>query len=201
MALLPPPASWSLVLPPRLKLKIAEAVTVYSNIVSCIIETRWLVELKLGGIAKEDEFKRKMEIAREYAHKQNKAIQEIVKTIPGAETDAIWPAMKEFAADRDLIAHGVWMVDNEHRPIVVWHSKMLESTENIVGEYFDYERFDHMLLKANHLLKTFAEFKTLLTKTIEETAAPSPWNPRRAHETRRDKGLAFQKKSGAPGRI
>jgi hypothetical protein len=42
--------------------------------------------------------------------------------------------------ERNLIAHGVWMVDNKGRPLVVWHSKFLESDDFIGAEYFDYAR-------------------------------------------------------------
>ncbi len=173
MALLPPPKSWSFDLPPRLKLQIADTITVYSSIVSCITETRWLVELKMGNVPQEEHLARKLAIAREYAHKQGKAIKEIVDAIPGAESDAIWPAMKEFADDRDMCAHGVWMVDDKYRPIVVWHSKMLESADEVVGEYFDYDRFDHTLKIGRHLLKTFAEFKTLLEEAMKDVGKPA----------------------------
>src|SRR4051812_26296917 len=108
MALLPPPASWSFDLPPRLKLRIAEVVTLYSSIVSCITETRWLVELKMGDIPQQERFQRKLAIAHEYTHKQGKAIMEIIAAIPNAQSDAIGPSMKDFADERDLCAHGVW---------------------------------------------------------------------------------------------
>jgi hypothetical protein len=172
LALLPAPKSWSFDLPPRLKLRIAETITVYSSIVSCITETRWLVELKFGQVPREEHLARKLAIAREYAHKQGKAIKEIVEAIPGAESDAIWAAMKGFADDRDMCAHGVWMVDDKHRPIVVWHSKMLESADELVGEYFDYPRFDHMQEIGRHLLKTFGEFKILMEKALKEGEQP-----------------------------
>ena len=173
MALLPPPKSWSFDLPPRLKLRIAETITVYSSIVSCITETRWLVELKFGQAPPEEHLARKLAIAREYAHKQGKAIKEIVEAIPGAKSDAIWPAVKEFADDRDMCAHGVWMLDDQHRPIVVWHSKMLESADEIVGKYFDYHCFDHMLEIGRHLLKTFGEFKLLMEKALADGKQPA----------------------------
>jgi hypothetical protein len=32
-----------------------------------------------------------------------------VKQIPGAKTDAIWPALKALGKERNLIGHGVWM--------------------------------------------------------------------------------------------
>jgi hypothetical protein len=76
--------------------------------------------------------------------------------------------MRDFADERDLIAHGVWMVDNEFKPIVVWHTKMLESENEVVGEYYPYERFDHWLTVGRQLLKTFAEFKKLLSEALDE---------------------------------
>ena len=60
---------------------------------------------------------------------------------PNAKTAAIWPAAHDLRNDRNLIAHGVWVVDDDARPIVVWHRKFLESEEYITGEYLDYRRF------------------------------------------------------------
>ena len=51
------------------------------------------------------------------------------------------------------------MVDE--RPWVVWH-KFLQDAESVVGEFFDKERFEAFLRKANVMLDTSRKFHTEL---------------------------------------
>ena len=149
-------------LPPHLKEAIADAVTLFAKIDSCVLETIWLLE---GA-----DLNRKKKLARQFAGRNLEAIEYAVKSIPDAESDAIWPAAHDLINERNLIVHGVWMVDCNGRPIVVWH-KFLESDNYFTGEYFDYRRFDYFLDRGQALLKTFAEFKKLLE---EAGCAPKP---------------------------
>jgi hypothetical protein len=158
-----PHMPWSFELPSPLKMAIADAVTLFSKIDSCILETVWLVE---GA-----DLARKKKLAKAFASDNVEAIEAIVKSIPGAKTDAIWPALKELRNDRNLIVHGVWMVDDQGRPLVLWHSKMLDSDEHVTAEYFEYRRFDRFLQHGAVLLKTFAELKRLLEQAIAEEVA------------------------------
>ena len=60
-----------------------------------------------------------------------------------AKTDKICPAFKVLTKERNRIGHGVWMWTNEERPLVVWHSKLLEENDWIGAEFFDWARFDY----------------------------------------------------------
>jgi hypothetical protein len=162
MTLAPPAITWSFELPPRLKLAIADAVTLFAKIESCMLETVWVLE---GA-----DLARKKRLSRDAAADHMEAIEAAVKLIPGAESDAIWAAARDLRNERNLIAHGVWMVDDDFRPLVVWHRKFLESEEYVTGEYFDYTRFDYFQARGRQLLTTFTEFKRLLEDAIAEEA-------------------------------
>jgi hypothetical protein len=45
------------------------------------------------------------------------------------------------------LAHGVWRIADDGRPLVVWHAKFLESDDWVTGEYFDWTRFDTLKSK------------------------------------------------------
>src|SRR4029077_5595593 len=146
-----PDLTWSFVLPDKLKLAIADAIVLYSRIESCIVEIIWELE--------EADLERKKEIAKAWGEQNFRLIKRAVKLIPGAKTDAIWPALKATGKERNLIGHGVWMWTNEDRPLVVWHSKFLEETEWVGAEFFDFARFDYFMRRAELLMNTFAQFK------------------------------------------
>jgi hypothetical protein len=158
-----PNLTWSFELPDKLKLAIADAITLYSRIESCIVEIVWELE--------QADLERKKEIAKAWGDQNFRFIKRAVKLIPGAKTDAIWPALKAVGKERNLIGHGVWMWTNEHRPLVVWHSKFLEEAEWVGAEFFDFARFDHFMRRAELLMNTFAQFKLLLVKAIDQEKA------------------------------
>jgi hypothetical protein len=155
-----PNLTWSFELPDKLKLAIADAIVLYSRIESCIVEIIWEIE--------EANLERKKEIAKAWGDQNFRLIKRAVKLIPGAKTDAIWPALKALGKERNLIGHGVWMWTDEGRPLVVWHSKFLEEADWIGAEFFDFTRFDYFMGRAELLMNTFAQFKLLLVKAIEE---------------------------------
>ena len=155
-----PNVSWSFYLPIKLKCAIADCITLYSKIESCMVELIWVLE--------QADFERKKEIAKAWGDGNVKLVKRVVKSLPGAESDAIWPTLKNLRDERNLIGHGVWMMMSDGRPLVVWHSKSLESADWVGGEYFDWARFDYFLERGNVLLKTFADFKALLEEGIAE---------------------------------
>ena len=158
-----PNLSWSLDLSVKLKCAIADCITIYSTIESCIVEVVWTLE--------QANLERKKEIAKAWGDQNFRIVKKAIKSIPGAESGEIWPALKDLREERNLIGHGVWMITNDSRPLVVWHAKFLESADWVSGEYFDWTRFDHFLARARARYKTFAEFKVLLeTEVIEEKA-------------------------------
>ena len=159
----PSPNTCTLQLPDKLKLAIADAIVLYSRIESCIVEIVWQLE--------EADFKRKQEIARAWGDQNFRIVKRAVKLIPGAKTNAIWPALKALSKERNIIGHGVWLWADVKRPLVVWHAKFLEDPDEIGAEYFDFGRFDHFMRRGEVLLNTFAQFKQLLVRAINAEKA------------------------------
>jgi hypothetical protein len=157
------PESWSFDLPDKLKFAIADALTVFARIDNCMIETLWAIEG--AGLA------RKKQIAKAFAHGNSEAIKAFITEIPGAETNKIWPTLADLRQERNLIAHGVWMVSNDDRPMVLWHSKFLESDDFVGAEYFDYARFSYFMKRAIHLLDVFMEFQRIIEELAEKQKA------------------------------
>jgi hypothetical protein len=158
-----PDLSWSFDLPVNLKCAIADCITLYSKIESCIVEIVWVLE--------EADLPRRIEIAKSWGDQNFKIVKRAVKSMPSADSDEIWPTLKELQTERNLIGHGVWMVTDDGRPLVVWHAKFLESADWVGAEYFDWRRFDHFLARGQVLLKAFTEFKALLSTAIAEEKA------------------------------
>jgi hypothetical protein len=150
-------------LPDRLKLAIADAIVLYSRIESCCIEIIWEIE--------QADLARKQELAKNWGDQNFKILRKAISALPGAHTHRIWPALKELGKDRNLIGHGVWMWTNEERPLVVWHSKFLESLDCVGAEYFDWSRFDRFMKRATVLMNTFAELKLMLVRANEASNA------------------------------
>src|SRR3954452_480163 len=133
--MIPPPLNFNL--PDKLKLAIADCITLYSKIECCIVELVWVLEAP--------DLDRKREIAKGWGDQNFRIVKKVVKSIEGAESDAVWPALKNLGHERNLIGHGVWMTTGEGRPMVVWHARSLQLGEGIEAQYFDWERFDHFL--------------------------------------------------------
>jgi hypothetical protein len=175
----PPPTSiaipgmtWSFDLPDRLKLAIADAVTIFSHIDCMVIESVWALD--------QADLKRKKQISRDHAHENIKFVRAVVEEHMKLEIGPTWDALDEMRRERNLIAHGVWSVrfggdtpeqtgtKPEGLPMVLWHSKMLESDDYVTAESFDYWRFDKFMDRARVLLDTFRQFKTMCEKAIED---------------------------------
>lgn len=166
-----PDMSWSFDLPDRLKIAIAEAVTIFSHIDCMLIETVWALD--------QPDLKRKKQIAKEHAHENIKFIRSIVEDHMKLDVSAMWDALAELRQERNLIAHGTWSVrfggdtpgetatPPEGIPMVLWHSKMLESDDFVTAESFDYWRFEKFMKRGRHLLNTFQQFKTMCEKAVE----------------------------------
>jgi hypothetical protein len=117
--------------------------------------------LEIVWIFEDSTLEEKRELTRDFVTKHFKKIKRVVKRMPGARTDRIWPTLEHLASERNLIAHGFWSVNEEGRPVVLSH-KFLESEDYVTGEFFEYARFDYFLKRADHLLNTFRQFKTML---------------------------------------
>jgi hypothetical protein len=144
-----------------LKVAIADAVVVFGRMETTLLEIVWILE--------DSNLEEKQELTRDVVSKNFKKLKKVVKRLPGAETDKIWPTLDNLASERNLIAHGYWAVaDKENdRPVVMSH-KFLESEEYVTGEYFDYTRFDYFMKRAEHLLNTFRQFRAMLDNLPRE---------------------------------
>ena len=150
-------------LPVRLKCALADCITLYSKIESCIVEVVWLLE---GA-----DLKRKREIARAWGKENLKVMRREVEALPGVEADKIWPTLNALREERNLIGHGVWMVAADGRPVVLWHARFLESDDWIGAEFFDWRRFDFFVERGEVLLQTVVDFRSLLQGDIEKIRA------------------------------
>jgi hypothetical protein len=167
-----PGITWSFDLPDRLKLAIAEAVTIFSHIDCMVIESVWVLE--------QADLKRKKQIAKEHAHENINFVKSVVEQHMKLNIQETWDALAEMRQERNLIAHGVWsvrfggdtpgetIVPPTGMPMVLWHSKMLESDDYVTAESFDYWRFERFMRRARLLLNTFRQFKAMCEKAIEE---------------------------------
>lgn len=155
-----PNLSWDFELPDRLKICIADSITIYSRIESCCVEIIWELE--------QADIERRKQIAKNWGDKNFKLLKNAVAQIPDAKTDAIWPALKSLTKERNLIGHGVWLWTNEQRPLVVWHAKFLEEADWVGAEFFDWSRFDHYMQRATVLMNTFAQFKQLVVAAVDQ---------------------------------
>jgi hypothetical protein len=115
-------------IPDKLKMAIGDAVRMFSLIDSCALEIVWLV----AGA----DLAMKMKLAKEHSANNLKTLERAIRQIPRAETDAIWQTCRDLLDERNLIAHGVWMVDQDGIPQVTWHSRFLESEDYAVVHQF-----------------------------------------------------------------
>src|SRR4051812_12119438 len=97
-----PGMTWSFELPDRLKVAIAEAVTIFSHIDHMVTESVWALE--------EADLKRKKQIAKEHAHENLKFVRGVVEQHMKLDVGPTWDALDELRRERNLIAHGVWSV-------------------------------------------------------------------------------------------
>jgi hypothetical protein len=164
--------TWSFDLPDKLKLAIADVITVFSRIDHAVIECLWVLE--------QADLKRKRQIAKEHTHENINYVRSVVEEHMKLNIPETWDALAEMRQERNLIAHGVWMMrfggnsagelaaPPTGLPMVLWHSKMLESEDFVTAESFDYWRFDKFLNRARVLLNTFLQFRTTAGTAVEE---------------------------------
>jgi hypothetical protein len=129
-------------------------------------------------VLEQADLKRKKQIAKEHAHENIKFVKSVVEQHMKLDIQETWDALAELRQERNLIAHGVWSlrfggdapsetaVPPTGLPMVLWHSKMLESDDYVTAESFDYWRFDKFMQRARLLLNTFRQFKAMCHKAI-----------------------------------
>jgi hypothetical protein len=165
-----PGRTWSFDLPVELKIAIADAVTIFSRIDHMIVECIWILE--------QADLKRKKQIAKEHAHENIKYVRGVVEGHMKLDIGPTWDALAELRQERNLIAHGVWSMrfggDTPGEiatpptgiPMVLWHSKMIESDDFVTAESFDYWKFERFMKRATLLFDTFMKFRYMAEDAI-----------------------------------
>jgi hypothetical protein len=154
-----PGLGWSGELPVELKVAIADAVTLFSQIDDMVIRVLWAGEMA--------DLKRKKQIMKNRLFTNLEYLEAFVKEhLDGMEIPETWGALASLRQERNMIAHGVWGVA-EGVPTVMWHEKMLESDEFETAELYDYERFRLFTVKVTKLLDTFNRYRVLLNQLAD----------------------------------
>ena len=91
-------------IPDKLKMAIGDAVRLFSLIDSCALEIVWL----FAGA----DLAQKKKLAKAHAANNLRTFENALRQIPEAESDEIFAACRELLDERNLIAHGVWLVDD-----------------------------------------------------------------------------------------
>jgi hypothetical protein len=149
-------------IPDKLKLAIGDAVSLFSLIDSCALEIVWLI---LGA-----DLAMKKKLAKERAFANLKTFEDAISQIPDVDSSHIFAVCRELRRQRNLIAHGVWQVDDAGIPHVTLHSHYLESDDYAVIEEFSYERFASFIESGLGVLGAFNEAKQNLEKVL-----PGKW--------------------------
>jgi hypothetical protein len=149
-------------IPDKLTMAIGDAVRIFSMIDSCALEIVWLI----AGA----ELAEKKRLAKEHAANNLKTFEDAICQLPNVESDEIFSAGRELRRERNLIAHGVWLVYNVGLPHVTWHARFLESDDYAVVEAFSDDRFDSFLERGRAVLDAFDETKRNLKEIL-----PGKW--------------------------
>jgi hypothetical protein len=134
-------------------------VTLFGRLDNALIEVLWADE--------QADLARKKKNAKEFAADNIEFMAQRIKERLGLDAPNIWHSLARMRRERNLIAHGVWMVADGENPMVLWHSKMLESDDYVSFEPFPYHRFEHFWTKAAHLLNTFNIYREMLHKIAD----------------------------------
>ncbi|MFH1555665.1 MAG: hypothetical protein ABII76_12505 [Pseudomonadota bacterium] len=150
------------VLPTELKIRIADAVTLFGRIEGIVVETLWV----LHGA----DLALKKKIARINAKKGFLELRDFFTLPPevGVEEAKIWSLAIELAEERNLIAHGSWFIDATGAAAVVWHSRFLESEDFAGGELFPDWRFEQFIKRGEFILEQFAHIRGILDPLPDE---------------------------------
>jgi hypothetical protein len=146
-------ATFSWKMPEWVKLAIAESLILFGRLEQEIIEIAWLL--------KDANAKEKVKVARTPATENFDGILAVVEEHTADKLNALRSAFEELARNRNLIAHGCWLMIDGAKPWVVWH-KFIEDDENVVGEYFEKARFEKFKKQAEVILGTCKKYHQML---------------------------------------
>lgn len=144
-------ARCSFELPTKLKAAIADAITIWSRIDMAVLEINWVVQSADAN--------QKRKLAKQKTWQNFRDFKNYMQ-LPnvGVDFDTLWRTVDRLTDERHLIAHGSWMIVDDTRPLVVWH-KYLENNDTVIGEYFDYSRFERFMSSAQKLMEMVTTIK------------------------------------------
>jgi hypothetical protein len=142
-------------LPDWVKLNIADCIVVFGRLEQTVIEIAW-------EVAGTTEIKERLKRARQPANNNFDEVLGIVEEVAGTKFDALRTAFDGLSKDRNLIAHGSWLMAGD-KPYVAWH-KFLIDNDSVMGEFFEDHRFNHFKRRAEKLLETCRKLFLMLTE-------------------------------------
>jgi hypothetical protein len=111
-------------IPDWVKLDIADCIIVFGRLEQKIIEIAW-------DMAGTTETKERLKRARQPASDNFDDLISVIEEAGGTKFDALRNGFNKLAQDRNLIAHGHWIMAGDE-PYVVWH-KFLTDTDSVMG--------------------------------------------------------------------
>jgi hypothetical protein len=142
------------------KIEIADCIILFGRLEQKVIEIAW-------DLVGTPDVKERLKRARQSAHDNFDDILSVIEEAAGMQFDAIRLAFTGLRHDRNLIAHGSWLMAGD-RPYVVWH-KFITDTDSVMGEFFDKGRFEHFRKRGDKLLETCRKWHDMLSEQTGRT--------------------------------
>ena len=155
-------ATFSWKMPDWVKLAIADSLIVFGRMEQRIIEIAWLL--------KDADIKERVKTARAPAVENFEGILGVMEEYEGKKFDGLRKTFGDLSKDRNLIAHGSWLMIDGNRPWVVWH-KFIEDDSSVVGEYYEKGRFEDFKKKADYLYDMCGKYHDMLEKALDKTTS------------------------------
>jgi hypothetical protein len=87
-------------------------------------------------------------------------IIKLMEEAAGERFDGLRGGFEALRDDRNLIAHGCWLMVDD-KPWVVWH-KFIEDMESIIGQYFEKPRFEAFMKKGDFMWRSMCKYHDML---------------------------------------
>ncbi|MCK1742006.1 hypothetical protein IVA80_14260 [Bradyrhizobium sp. 139] len=149
------------VMPDWVKLSIADCIIVFGRIEQKMVEIAW-------DLAGTTEVKDRVKRARVPAADNFDELLSVIEEAAGQKFDALRESFTKLAHDRNLIAHGHWLMAGG-KPYVVWH-KFLTDTHSVMGEFFEEHRFHYFKTCGDKLHETCNRWHDMITEGQGKTA-------------------------------
>jgi hypothetical protein len=155
-------ATFSWVLPDWVKFAIADWLVVFGRMEQKIIEIAWLM--------KDADVKERVKTARAPAVENFQGILSVMEEHEGKKFDGLRKTFEALSKDRNLIAHGCWLMIDGTMPWVVWH-KFIEDDASVIGEFYERPRFDDFKKKAVFMYEMCDKYHDMLEKALGKTTS------------------------------